>query len=203
MKTVRVTNNAHWRKMRELFILLLFNVITIIHVARSLRSPSQLQCKLNMSSTCPDHDITQWNKKHVGKNLKEWIKSINIEWKYDEYVASGHHCKVFLKLKNDVFETYAPGAFDPDILMLGKVESNLKIFEYEKHRRIDNSRKPRLHGPIWADLNNRHEWIIIQSHQGVSVKLSDDAILGNGLYYGVLGGYEMKLGYKHDLIYYC
>ena len=87
--------------------------------------------------------------------------------------------------------------------MFGKVENNLQIFEYEKHRRIDNNRKPRLHGPIWADLNNRHEWIIIQGHQGVSVKLSDDAILGNGLYYGVLGGYEMKLGCKHYLIYYC
>ena len=186
--------------MRVLFILLLFNVITISHLERFLTNPLQLQCKLNMSSTCPDHDITQWNKKNVGKNLKEWIKSINIEWKYDEYSAGGHHCKVFLKLKNDVFETYAPGAFDPDILMFGKIENNLQIFRYEKHRHIDNSRKPRLHGPIWADLNNRHEWIIIKSHQGVSVRLSDDAILGNGFYYGVLGGYEMKLGYKNDLI---
>ena len=198
-----MTYYTHWRRMRVLFIILLFYVITILHAVKSVANPSQLQCKLNMSSTCLDHNISQWNKKNVGKNLKEWIKSINMEWKYDEYSANGYHCKVFLKLKNDVFERYAPGAFDPDILMFGKVENNLKIFEYEKHRRIDNNRKPRLHGPIWADLNNRHEWMIIQSHQGVSVKLSDDAILGNGLYYGVLGGYEMKLGCKHYLIYYC
>ena len=176
--------------MRVPFILLLFYVITILHAA----NPSQLQCKLNMSSTCLDHNISQWNKKNVGKNLKEWIKSINMEWKYDEYSANGYHCKVFLKLKNDVFERYAPGAFDPDILMFGKVENNLKIFKYEKNRRIDNSRKPRLHGPIWADLNNCHEWIIDESSKGLSVRLSEDAILGNGLYYGSLSGDDMKLG---------
>ena len=49
-----------------------------------------------------DHNISQWNKKNVGKNLKEWIKSINMEWKYDEYSADGYHCKVFLKFKNEI-----------------------------------------------------------------------------------------------------
>ena len=65
----------------------------------------------------------------------------------------------------------------------------------DKHRCIDNMIKPKLYGPIWADLNNRHEWIIDENSKGLSARLSDDAILGNGLYYGSLSGDDMKLGY--------
>ena len=174
---------------------LLFIATTIPNTTDSFNNPLQFQCRINMTSRCFNHQITKWNYKNVGKKLKQWIKSVVIEWKYEEYTIRGSHCKVFYKLENRVFEKYAPGAFDPDVIMIGKIDNSLNASREDKHMCIDNMIKPKLYGPVWADLNNRHEWIIDENSKGISVRLSEDAILGNGLYYGSLSGDDIKLGY--------
>ena len=49
-------------------------------------------------------------------------------------------------------------------------------------------------GPIWADLNNHFEWSFKYYPDKISAKLSPDAILRNGLYYGFLNNNELKIG---------
>ena len=147
-----------------------------------------------MNSICPNDKITKWNKKNVGKNLKEWLRSISIEWKYNEYSIGGNGCKVFSKIRHDTFEMYAPGAYDPHIIMFGKDESTFSVSNDEQIRRNKNTTKHKLRGPIWADLNNSYQWIINKTLHGVSVRLSDMAVLANGLYYGYLSGDGIQLG---------
>ena len=175
-------------------LFLLFDVLTTLHSIEPSKNPPQLQCRVNMTSTCLDYEITKWNQKNIRNKLKEWVRSIAIKWKYNEFLTSGNHCKVFSKLKNNALEKYAPGAYDPYIIMIGKDASNFAKSKDEKYRSIENTTKPKLHGPIWADLNNGYEWIINETLDEISIRLSDDAILGNGLYYGLPSGDNMKLG---------
>ena len=187
-------NGYHKCEIIYFCLVLLFDVITTLHSTEPLKNPSQLPCRVNMTSTCLNYEITKWDQKNIGNKLKEWIRSISIEWKYNEFLTSGNHCKVFTKLENDAFEKYAPGAYDPYIIMIGKDASNFAKSKDENYRSIENTTKPKLHGPTWADLNNGYEWIINETPEGISIRLSDDAILGNGLYYGLLHGDHMKLG---------
>ena len=170
------------------------NMTVIPQFTESVKNPSKLQCLVNMNSICPNDKITKWNKKNVGKNLKEWLRSISIEWKYNEYLIGENDCKVFSKVRHDTFEMYAPGVYDPHIVMFGKDATTFNVSNDEQIRRIENTTKHKLRGPIWADLNNRYQWIINKTLQGVSVRLSDKAVLANGLYFGYLSGDGIQLG---------
>ena len=97
-------NGYHKCEIIYFCLFLLFDVITTLHSTEPLKNPSQLPCRVNMTSTCLNYKITKWNQKNIGNELKEWIRSITIKWKYNEFLTSGNHCKVFTKLENDAFE---------------------------------------------------------------------------------------------------
>jgi hypothetical protein len=158
---------------------------------------SSIQCRTNMTSTCPNYKITNWNTRHVGRHLKRWIRSVSIEWKADEPSLGGNHCKAFIIKQNAFFYNYAPDAISPDLIILGKINQqndDEKMQSKFQEDKSNKSRKPKLHGPIWADFSNRHEWSIERHPNKVLARLSHDAVMGSGLYYGVLSNDEMKLG---------
>ena len=78
--------------------------------------------------------------------------------------------------------------------MLGKVMHQNKKSKYTKYENIKKLKTPQRYGPIWADLGNEYEWNIRQNAQGGSAGLISDAVLGNGLYYGILNNDQMMLG---------
>ena len=181
------------------FLLALFScpVIITFNGVDSSEDMSSIQCRTNMTSTCPNYKITKWNTRHVRRHLKEWIKSVSIEWKTDEPSLGGNHCKAFIMKRNEFFYNYAPDAISPDVIILGKIiqqRDNEKIQSKFQNYKSNISRKPKLHGPIWADFSNRHEWTIERQPNKLMARLSHDATLGSGLYYGVLTNDEMKLG---------
>ena len=167
------------------FVCLVFFAIILFNDVDSLSYVSLFQCRTYMTSTCPNFEITKWNTKNVGKNLKEWIKSVSIEWKSQQHLPSGRHCKAFVVKKNSFFYQYAPDVISPNIIILGKLMHD---------NEVGNTKTPKLYGPVWADVNNQAEWSIIQHGQGITARLSLEAVLRNGLYYGVLNNNQMKIG---------
>ena len=98
---------------------------------------------------------------------------------------------------------------DPDIIspygvILGNVLSGQNASlddESKKEEAVSSSMNLQFDGSVWADLNNDHEWIIEDLEDKMSAKLSPDAILRNGLYYGELNNNEMKIGkYQNRLM---
>ena len=180
------------------FVLFVSNpVIMIFGIVESLENKTSIQCRTNMTSTCADYKITKWNKKDVGRHLKNWIKSVLIEWNANEQSLAGKHCKAFIVKRNTFFNQYAPDAVSPNVIILAKIkqQNDAKTTKntFEKYNRnIPNT--PKFYGPIWADLSNSHEWGIERHPNNARARLSPDAILGNGLYYGFLNNDEMKLG---------
>ena len=82
-------------------------------------------------------------------------------------------------------------------VILGNVfsEQNISLDEEsQEEESISSPMKLQFDGSVWADLNNDHEWIIENFENKMSAKLSPDAILRNGLYYGKLDNHEMKIG---------
>ena len=169
-------------------------VLVMLSFVESSKNFSSFQCRLNMTSTCANNEVNKWNTKNIAKNLKEWIKSIAVEWKVHETIVGGRHCKVFIVKKNNIFNDFASDFLSPNTVMLGKVMHQNKKSKYTKYENIKKLKTPQLYGPIWADLGNEYEWNIRQNAQGGSAGLISDAVLGNGLYYGILNNDQMMLG---------
>ena len=191
-------------KLRIGFILLLSSslvwaVLSSVDSSKNLTFP---QCRLNMKSTCGNKEIAKWNTKNIARHLKDWIKSISVEWKVQETITGGRHCKVFIVKKNSIFEDYAPYFFSPNIVMLGKVMHQNKNSKYTKYENIDKLKRPKFYGPIWADISNEQQWNIRQDAKGGSAGVVSDALLAHGLYYGVLNNDQMRLGNFHSNKYY-
>ena len=192
----QIRNNKTGEKnSKKMFVIkflsvFLFYILTN-NVVESSNNIQSIMCRTNMTSTCSSYKVTKWNKRNVGRHLKEWIKSISIEWKFDEmFLDEASHCKAFIIKKNEFFYKYAPDVISSDVIILAKImhqsnveKSNIKISE-----------SPKLHGPSWVDLNNRNEWEIEQHPHRVTARLLKDAVLANGLYYGELSSDDMKLG---------
>ena len=96
--------------------------IILFEIAESLENKTSIQCRINMTSTCANYKITKWNKKDVGRHLKNWIKSILIEWKGKEQSIVGSHCKAFIVKRNTFFNQYAPDAVSPNVIILAKIK---------------------------------------------------------------------------------
>ena len=151
------------------------------------------ECSTYMTSTCQNNKITKWNHKNIEDNLKEWITSVSVthlndseamKWKNQGIDSRGKHCKTIAVKRNEFFYRYAPEIYSPNITVLGKLSHE------------DDGKNPllkRFVGPVWADINDQYEWVI-DTREGGTSGLSNDAVLHNGLYYGVLDNDYMKIG---------
>ena len=150
-----------------------------------------------MISNCKSNEITKWNKKNVGQHIKQWIKSVVIEHLTNGQPSNEAYCKAFVMKEMPFFSNIDPKIISPYGVILGNVfsEQNISLDE-ESHEEesISSPMKLQFDGSVWADLNNDHEWIIENFGDKMSAKLSPDAILRNGLYYGELNNNEMKIG---------
>ena len=147
----------------------------------------QIQCRTEIKSICPNIGISKWNKKNVGRQLKKWITSVSVEWTFDKFTPTdADHCKLFTMKPNYFFHKFAPDATSPDVMMIGKIVPPDKTSHYQR---------PKLVGPIWADMHNGHEWNINEEPgKHLSARISEDALFGNGLYYGILNNDQLRLG---------
>ena len=148
---------------------------------------SSIRCRTEIRSICPSNVISNWNSKNVGKELKKWIRSISVEWNVDKFTPNnGLYCKLFTMKPNYFFHKFAPDATSPDVMMIGKIEPPNQTSHYQR---------PKLVGPIWADMHNGPEWNIEETPgKHLSAHVSSNALLGNGLYYGILNNDQLRLG---------
>ena len=150
-----------------------------------------------MISSCKNNEITKWNKKNVGQHIKQWIKSVVIEHFINGQPSNEAHCKAFVMKEMPFFSHFDPEIISQYGVILGNVFSGENAYldeESKEEELISSSMKLQFDGSVWADLNNDHEWIIENFEDKMSAKLSPDAILRNGLYYGKLDNHEMKIG---------
>ena len=150
-----------------------------------------------MISSCKNDEITKWNKKNVGQHIKQWIKSVVIEHLTNGQPSNEAHCKAFVMKEMPYFSHFDPEIISQYGAILGNIFSgeNVSLDEESKEEESkSSSMKLQFDGPVWADLNNDHEWIIEEFEHKMTAKLSPDAILRNGLYYGELNNDKMKIG---------
>ena len=150
-------------------------VMIMLMLVESPTITSSSRCSNNITSTCPNYEITNWNKKNIGQNIKEWIKSLRIEWNPQVPSFGDRQCNTFLIKKHTFFHNYGPDKIPDASMFLGKVMHANEL-------------------TVWADLNNREEWIITQNLRKASARLHKKAVLKNGLYYGILNNNQIKLG---------
>ena len=137
-----------------LYQMLAFLCITNIITTQTSKDGenSSIRCRTEIKSICPKDMISNWNSKNVGKELKKWIRSISVEWNVDKFIPNnGLYCKFFTMKPNYFFHKFAPDATSPDVMMIGKIEPPNQTSHYQR---------PKLIGPIWADMHNGHEWNI-------------------------------------------
>ena len=162
-------------------------------------SPSS-NCQTFMVSTCPNNKVTKWNKLNVGKHIKRWIKSVSIEYKTEVQPSSNTGCKALVMREMLFFSNFAQDAVSKYGIILGNIQpqsyqSYNQMFQQNPNPSTDNQLVTfEFQGPIWADLNNHFEWRFEHYPDKISAKLSSDAILRNGLYYGYLNNNELKIG---------
>ena len=155
---------------------------------------STFECFTYMASTCRNNVVTKWNNQNIGRNLKEWIKSVSVEkidehsallWKDQEHHSRGNHCKTITIKKNDFFSSMAPEIYSSNVTILGKIHHSDKGNDWEPKER-------QFVGPVWATINDQAEWYIDEM-EGVVSALSQEAKLHNGFYYGILDNEYMKI----------
>ena len=150
------------------------------------------QCRTEIKSICPNNKVSRWNRINVSKELKKWIRSVSVQWEFDRYIPNDNsHCKMFTMKPNYFFYQFAPDATSLDVMIIGNVEP-----PNETSKSINTKfQRPKIIGSIWADMHNGHEWNIKEiPRKRLSAHVSSDAILGNGLYYGVLNNNQLRLG---------
>ena len=150
-----------------------------------------------MTSSCKNSEITKWNKKNVGQHIKQWIKSVVIEHFTNGQPSNEAHCKAFVMKEMPFFSKFDPAIISSYGVIFGNtLHGRSAEFNEESNEANSNSSSMKVHfdGPVWADLNNDYEWIIEDFQTKMTAKLSPDAILRNGLYYGELNNDEMKIG---------
>ena len=174
--------------INSILVSLLYLTFVMFNVVDSSNSVLSPQCRTHLKSSCPNYTITKWNKNDVSQNLKSWIRTIFIEWNIDKIVPGGRHCKMFVMKPNYFYHKYAPDATSPDVMIIAKIMP-------ENNSDSNSNKRPKLYGPVWADIHNGHEWNIKETPgRQLSAKVSSDALLANGLYYGVINNDQLKLG---------
>ena len=180
---------------RNMNILLLLKRSLIMLTFFSHNSKST-KCYTSMESKCINNEITKWNTKNVGKHIKEWIRSIEIDYYPESKPHNELHCKAFIMKEMPFFSQFDPDVISPYGVILGNTlpEDDENHEEQLKESKQNSPTvKLKFDGPVWADLNNE-EWIIEEFENKMRARLSPDAILRNGLYYGVLNNDEMRIG---------
>ena len=170
-----------------LFIILLSCVLIFLSVRELFpQSLDTKNCSSIMTSTCSKFNTTNWNSKHVGQRLKEWIKSVRFKIKLNDYKMEKEtqKCKHFFISKNIFFHVYGPDAISDKVMLFGNIL---------KYSRTHSMEKVMFDGPVWADLNNPDGWDIKEHPKGV-INIRKRPNLRNGLYYGALNNVQMKLG---------
>ena len=181
-----------YRKSIELYIYYLIMCVIVFPISDSTSS----KCQTFMTSACNNDEITSWNKINVGKYLRQWLKSVKFEYKWDEVSStSKSYCKALIMREMPFFANYAPDVISSYGVLLGNIlpesyEAYNQIFE----RQQISDHRIRFKGPVWADLNNHLEWIVETHQNKITARLSPSSILKNGVYYGILDNNEMKLG---------
>ena len=177
MRNTDELNNQNGRKL-NMKILLSFWA-SIVLVMLKLREPTTIspssRCSTNITSTCLSYKITKWNKKNIARHIKEWVKSLRIEWNPQSPTSEGKQCNAFLIKKHTFFHNYGPDAIPDEAMFLGK---------FAQSNEFENTESHTVHGPVWVDLNNGQEWIItqFQNLRRASARLNKNAVLKNGLY---------------------
>ena len=139
----------------------------------------------------------------MGKHIKEWIKSVVIEFYKEEQRSSEIYCKTFIMKEMPFFSRFGPDVISPYGVILGNTlpqKKEIPGVERSQSEDIDSSMTLQFDGPVWADLNNDQEWVIDDYPDKKVARLLPDAILRNGLHYGILDNNLMKIG-KHLIDY--
>ena len=192
------TNTSHLQKMRnwkQVFCFTIYLVCLLPVVSSQHSDPTK--CYTKMISTCKNNEITTWNRKNVGKHIKEWIKSVVIEFYKEEQLSSEIYCKAFIMKEMPFFSRFGPDVISPYGVILGNTSpQNNRMPEAEpsQSEEIEPSMTLHFDGPVWADLNNDQEWLIENHPDKIEARLLPDAILRNGLHYGILNNNVMKIG---------
>ena len=185
-------------------VLIFINYFLLLIIVHFSYISESTKCYTKMISSCKNNEITKWNKKNVGQHIKQWIKSLVIEHLINGQPSNEAHCKAFVMKEMPFFSIIDPDIISPYGVILGNVLSGQNASlddESKKEEAVSSSMKLQFDGSVWADLNNDHEWIIEDLEDKMSAKLSPDAILRNGLYYGELNNNEMKIGkYQNRLM---
>lgn len=163
------------------------------------------QCSMHMTSTCPNGVVSRWNKRNIGIHLKEWIKSVARVKQSAQKLSKNQtvsdrkkYCNTIAVRRSEYFYTNAPDlieTYSPNITVIGKVIQD----QNDSHEN-----KKKFVGPVWADITDQHEWFFDKSgtyrtsgiYSGIDgpTAQAQQAVFHNGLYYGILDNYELKIG---------
>ena len=120
-------------------------VMIMLMLVDSPSITSSSKCSHKITSTCPKYEITKWNKKNIGRKIKEWIKSLRIKWNPQQPSFGGSQCNTFLIKKHTFFHNYGPDKIPDEAMILGKMMSLSNELT-----KINNYN---VYGPVWVDLN--------------------------------------------------
>ena len=169
-------------------VVLLLSITIGLQCTDVFDQQSDINCRVSkMKSTCPNDEVSKWNKKNIGMHLKLWIKSISFECRPGKFEAGNTiNCGKLFITKNDFFRHYGPDAISDQMLIFGNINRRQKLNSEELVRNI---------GPAWVDLNNPDDWnITMHSKDELLINLHKKAALRNGFYYGELNDETLTLG---------
>ena len=156
------------------FLFLTFSIIFVLVNAKEYST--------TFTTRCADNVVSKWNKKNVGENLREWMKSITIS-ESSSAGLDGIRKSVVL-VSNEVHAKYLPEVLSPHVVIIGKLN---------QENDVNGQNHQQFVGPIWADMNSQREWHMNETN-GEVLGISKDALFHNGLYYGTLTNSHKKIG---------
>ena len=132
-------------------------------------------------SLCPNNVTSKWNKQDIASSLREWIKSIRPEMPNN---ATGKVCNMLTLAEYKLHSNVHPEKFSPYMVIIGKSP---------RCGNVNGKYDDKFIGPVWADINSQYEWLINRKTKRIS-RLSEKAVLHNGLYYGVINRDPLDIG---------
>ena len=172
----------------DLFVVLILSIFIVLKCTDVFDQKSDINWRFSkIKSTCPNDEVSKWNKKNIGLHLKLWIKSISFECRPGRFEAGNNiYCGKLFITKNDFFRRYGPDAISDQMLIFGNINQRQKMISEEVVRNIR---------PVWVDLNNPEDWnITMHSKDVLLINLHKKAALRNGFYYGELNDENLSLG---------
>ena len=132
-------------------------------------------------SLCPNNVTSKWNKRDIASSLREWIKSIRPEMPNN---ATEKVCNMLTLAEYKLHSNVHPEKFSPYMVIIGKSP---------RCGNVNGKYDDKFIGPVWADINSQYEWLINRKTKRIS-RLSEKAVLHNGLYYGVINRDPLDIG---------